>query len=84
MNAEIVLVNPKRSMVAARSEDVGFVVFELLGSYSPEVGNIVSHSDFSSLGSEEYRNLTQRELMDVYVQNTVGTMEAAKKQCFLR
>lgn len=84
MNANIVLMNSKRGMVAARSEDVGFVIFELLGSYSPEIGDVVSHRDFTSMGSEKYRNVTQCEDMDVYVQNIVGTLEAATKQCFLR
>jgi hypothetical protein len=84
MKAEIVLMNPTRGMIAARSDEVGFVIFELLGDYSPEIGDVVSHSDFTSLGSEKYRNVTQREDMDVYVQNIVGTIDAAKEQCFLQ
>jgi hypothetical protein len=36
----------------------------------------------SELG-ETYRNITQSEDMDVYVQNVVWSMDAAKKQCFL-
>ena len=84
MKAEIILMNPTRGMIVARSDEVGFVIFELLGDYSPEIGDVVSHSDFSSKGSEKYRNVTQREDMDVYVEGIVGTIGAAKKRCSLQ
>ena len=84
MNAEIVLVNEQRGMVAARKDDDEFVSFELLGAYSPEAGDVVRHRDFTSMGAEIYRNVTRREDMNVFVQNVVGTLAAAKEQCFLR
>ena len=83
MNATIQIINPTRSMVAAKSENGEYVIFELLGSYSPEIGDVVSHGDFHSMGGAKYHNVTQSEDMDVYVQNVVGSAEAAKKQCFL-
>ncbi len=70
-------------MVAAKSDDTGeIVIFELLGSYDVPLGDVVSRPDFRSVGGETYRNVTQKEDMDVYVHNIVWSMEAAKKRCF--
>jgi hypothetical protein len=81
MNATVVLVNQRRGMVAACTEDDEFVIFELLGGYDIESGHNVMHKDFTSMGSETYRNITTGEDMDVYVQNLCGTLAQAKKQC---
>lgn len=83
MKATVVLVNETRGMVAAKTEDGEYSIFELLGSYEIAVGDVVSSSDFHSMGGEKYKNLTKNESMDVYVQNVVGNLEQAKRQCFL-
>lgn len=68
-------------MVAARNDDGEFVIIELLGDYEVEIGHIVSHPDFTSMGGEKYLNLTTGETMDVYVQNLCGNIDQAGKQC---
>lgn len=83
MKATVVLVNQNRGMVAAQTEDGQYSIFELLGSYDIDVGDVVSSSDFNSMGGETYRNITKREDMDVYVQNLVGSIEQARRQVFL-
>jgi len=83
MNAVVELVNSQRGMVAARTDDDEYVILELLGSKEPEIGDVLTHPDFHSLGSERYRNVSQSEDIDVYVQNVVGNLTAAKTQCFL-
>lgn len=84
MNATVKVINPKRGMYGAETEDGEFVIFELLDSDEPEVGDVVSHPDFHSMGGEDYRNATQKVTISVYVQNIVGSLEQAKKQCFLQ
>ena len=70
-------------MVAARTEEGEYVIFELMGSNEIEIGDIVSHNDIYSMGSEDYYNQSKLETFSVYVQNIVGNLDQAKKQCFL-
>ena len=85
MQASVIIINPSRGMVAAKSADSDdIVIFELLGEYEVQLGDVISHPDFTSMGGETYRNVTQQQDMSVYVQNVVWTIEAAKKQCFLK
>jgi len=81
MKATVLVINHQRGMVAAQTIDGDYVIFEILGDYDVEIGHVVSHHDFTSMGSEKYRNLSTEETMDVYVQNVCATVEQAKKQC---
>ncbi len=83
MDAIVEIINQTRGMIAARSADGEFVILEILASATPEKGDVVSHADFYSMGRETYRNKTQGTDLDVFVQNIVGSIDAAKKQCFL-
>lgn len=67
MKGVVSLINRRNDRIAAFIEDEGFTVFELLGGYSIEIGDIVS-GNLDSHGGETFRNLTQLEDMDVYVQ----------------
>ena len=68
-------------MYAAAIEGHGeFVIFELLDSYEPEVGDVISHPDFYSMGGETYVNQTQDCQIDVYVQNVCG-INQVQQQC---
>ena len=83
MKAVVKVTNPIRGMYAAEIEGGGeYVVFELLDSHAPELGDIVSHPDFYSMGSETFGNLTQGCRIDVFVQNVCGR-SMVKSQCFL-
>lgn len=70
-------------MYAAQTEDGEFVIIELLDTSEPEIGDIVSHPDFTSMGGETYKNVTQDCSIDVFVQNLCGNIKQAKQQCFL-
>jgi hypothetical protein len=83
MKAIVVLMNLSRGMIAAQTEDGEYVIFELLSGSAIEIGDTISHEDFYSLGSEDYNNVTKREVMNVYVQNICGSFDQAKRQCFL-
>jgi len=70
MKAVVKVINRKRGMYAAEFESGGeFVIFELLDSAEPEIGDIISHPDFYSMGGETFTNLTQRCEIDVFVEN---------------
>lgn len=83
MRATVVLVNQNRGMVAAKTEDGVYSIFELLGGYEVEVGDVVCSRDFHSMGGETYRNVTKNEDMSVYVQKVVGGIEHARRQVLL-
>ena len=83
MKATVRLINPKRGMYAAEIEGGGeFVIFELLDSSEPEIGDVVSHPDFFSMGGEKFKNLTQGCEIDVSVENVCGR-NLVRQQCFL-
>lgn len=83
MKAIVKVVNPTRGMYAAEIDGRGeYVVFELLDSSAPELGDIVTHPDFYSMGSETLNNLTQNCRIEVFIQNTCGP-SLVKSQCFL-
>jgi len=83
MKATVRLINPKRGMYAAEIEGGGeFVIFELLDSSEPEIGDVVSHPDFYSMGGETFKNLTQGCEIEVSVENVCGK-NLVRQQCFL-
>jgi hypothetical protein len=69
MKGIIYLVNYRRGMVAVHNEDGSFLVFELLGADSLEIGDQVKWEGDTSLGSTILRNVTQGQAFEVYFQN---------------
>lgn len=70
-------------MYAAEFEGGGeFVIFELLDSSEPEIGDVISHPDFYSTGGETFKNLTQVCEINVSVENVCGE-NIVRQQCFL-
>ncbi len=83
MKAIVKVINPKRGMYAAEIDGMGeFVIFELLDSCEPEIGDVISHPDFYSMGGETYKNLTQGCEFYVAVENVCGA-NLVSQQCFL-
>ncbi|MCD9530090.1 hypothetical protein [Photobacterium carnosum] len=79
MKAVVVGINSSNGMYAAEIDDSGeYVIFELLDTDEPEIGDVIIHSDFYSLGDEIYRNLTQGVSIEVFVQN-VGDKNTARQ-----
>ena len=73
MKAIVRMINPRRGMYAAEIEGMGeFVIFELLDSSEPEIGDILSHHDFYSMGGETLKNLTQHCDIEVSVETVCG------------
>jgi hypothetical protein len=69
MRGQVFAMNPRRGMVAIETEGHGFTIIELLSDDDIEIGDEMSWSDDTGLGSETYRNITKGTRMDVYVQN---------------
>jgi len=83
MKATVRVINPNRGMYAAEIEGQDeYVIFELLDSDEPEVGDTVSHPDFYSMGGETFNNITQPCQIEAYVQNVCGA-NLVRKQCML-
>ncbi|RUO44514.1 hypothetical protein [Idiomarina aquatica] len=83
MKAEVKVVNLVRGTYAAEIDGSGeYVIFELLDSNEPEIGDFVSYPDFYSMRGETFKNLTQQCEVDVYVQNVCGA-GLVQKQCML-
>jgi len=83
MKAVVKVANRHRGMFGAEIEGSGeYVVFELLDSSEPEIGDVVSHPDFYSMGGERFKNLSQGCEVEVFVQNICGA-SSVKQQCFL-
>lgn len=69
MRGTISAINHNRGMVAVKTEDGDFSVFELLGGDSVELGDEVYWKDDTSLGSTKLQNITQGEVFGVFFQN---------------
>ena len=74
--------NPKRGMVAIRTEDDGNTLIELLSDFELELGDKVVWAEGYGLGSETYRNVTKGVSEEVYVQNH-GVGESILRQQLL-
>lgn len=83
MKATVKIANSRRGIYAAEIDGSGeYVIFELLDSSEPEVGDVVSHPDFYSMGGETFKNLTQQCEIDVFVQDVCGA-NLVRQQCML-
>jgi hypothetical protein len=69
MKGTIYKINKPRGMVAVRTEDGDFSIFELLGADPIETGDQVSWRPDTSSGSTPLNNITQGEAYLVCFQN---------------
>ncbi|MDY6857576.1 MAG: hypothetical protein SWO11_23310 [Thermodesulfobacteriota bacterium] len=83
MKAKVKVLKSARGMFAAEIDGQGeFVIFELLDTSEPEVGDVISHHDFYSMGGETYKNITQGCEIEVFVEDVCGA-NLIKQKCFL-
>lgn len=83
MKGIIQLINPSRGMYAAEIDGEGeYVIFELMDTDEPEIGDVISHQDFYSMGTETFKNITQECEIEVFVQNVCGA-NLVRQQCML-
>lgn len=77
MKGEVVLVNPENGMAALMVDGGGYTSFEVLGG-EVECGDVIS-GDLESLGGETWRNETQMEDLDVFVEDIHGSRSTARQ-----
>ena len=76
MRGVIELINERQGMIAVRTEHDEYSVLELLGGYSPEIGDVIS-GNLENLGGESVKNITQGEAWDVFIQDIHGSKQTA-------
>ncbi|MDR4484610.1 MAG: hypothetical protein R3B95_15595 [Nitrospirales bacterium] len=76
MKGTIELISSRQGMVGVRTEKEEFSVLELLGSYSPEVGDVIT-GNLEILGEETVKNVTKGESWDVFIQDIHGSKQIA-------
>ena len=76
MKGTIELIGPRHCMIGVKTDGDRFSVIELLGGYSPEIGDVIS-GNLEDLGGETVRNVTQDEEWDVYIQDKWGSKDSA-------
>lgn len=73
MKAIVKYANRARGMYAAQIEEFGeYSIFELIDTREPEIGDIISCSDFFYLGGGPIKNITQQCWHDVILQDVCG------------
>ena len=80
-SGKIIAINRKNSFYAVRTEDGDITVFELMDSYTPELGDEVT-GNLDSLGSESFFNVTQKHGFSVFVQD--AHCSDSRAECMLR
>ena len=83
MKAQIIHIHQQRGMVAVETETGEYSVFELMGD-DVEVGDEVVWNDDYPLGSEEIRNVTQGEVIEVFFQNHCVPKAQLRQQLLYR
>ncbi len=69
MNGKVYQINPKKGMVAVLTENGDFTIIEIIGSYEIDIGDEMTWKNDTGLGSEQYRNITKNQVINVFVQN---------------
>lgn len=82
MKASVAFVNPRNGFLAAKVESGDYVVIEILGGYGIEIGDNLQ-GDFRNLGGATILNETQREKMDVFIQDFDCSVSRAKNLVYL-
>lgn len=67
MRGQVRAINPARGIVAIETPG-GFTIIELAGD-EVELGDVLAWEDATALGGETYYNVTQGQVIEVYVQN---------------
>lgn len=75
MKGSIYRINHNRQMIAVKTDEGGFSVFENINEAEFELGDSVSWRNDTGLGSESLKNLTKNRTVEVYFQNHHVTQE---------
>lgn len=76
----VAALNPRRGMVAIKTEDDGYTIVELLSEFQLEIGDEMVWENGHGLGPEIYTNATKGTSEEVYVQNHAVSSAILSKQ----
>jgi hypothetical protein len=83
MNAIVIRINFQKGMYAAEIDGSGeFVIFELLDSSEPELGDTLRCDDFWNLGGGDIYNISQQCRLDVVIEDVCGAELINKRLLF--
>lgn len=83
MKAQVVVINQVRDMYAAEIEGQNeFIIFELLDSLEPDIGDVLIHHNFCSIGEKIFKNITQGCSIKVFVEDICGA-NLINQRCLL-
>lgn len=68
MRGKVIAINHRRGMFVVETDSDGCSIVEELGGYDTEIGDIMDGA-LDTEGSEEIKNITKDENMDVMIQN---------------
>lgn len=78
MRGRVEMINPTKGFIAIRTENDEFSVVEIVDSYCPELGAIVS-GPLEELGGESLKCLDDSMKFDVYIQDIHSNYSNAKR-----
>jgi len=84
MNGKVYQINPNRGMVAVLTENGDFTIIEIIGAYEIDIGDELTWKNDTALGSEQYRNITKKQDIEVFVQNHSVNKNQLRQQLFLK
>lgn len=79
MKGKVYLINHNKGWIAILTENDQFSIVEVLEMFLPDIGDIIS-GNLESLGGETLFNVTQKENMDVYIQDIFADKKSASRQ----
>ncbi|MCE5249416.1 hypothetical protein LLG96_04265 [bacterium] len=81
MKGIIEFIDFNQALIAVRTEHDEFSLIELLGGYSPEIGDNLS-GNLENLGGETLNNITQNEKWDVFIQDVHTSKKIASQMIY--
>lgn len=78
MKGKVTIINTAKGVIGVETENNEYSVIEILGSYCPELGDIVS-GPLEELGGETLKCLSDGIKFDVYIQDIHASYSLAKQ-----
>ncbi len=79
MEAVVAMVNKQKRLAAVKTADGEYTIFKIIERFSIEVGDIISHKDFSTSGLQLYENMSKKKIINVKVECISRSLEHARK-----
>lgn len=78
MKGRVEIINNAKGVIAVKTENNGYSVIEVIDSYCPELGDIIS-GPLEELGGETLKCVSDGVSFDVYIQDIHASFNSAKQ-----